>query len=302
MNQLHQLQFQIKMNDKIIEIINCGFLYGHGRDHRYRPVLVINAKVYKKFKDTYSTEEWVIAVMYFIEYCISRLTIPGQVENWNIICDVDEVSVIFLPGDLKKIIEILQCNYRARLYVLFLLNMSFGVRMVWNMIKGMLDPNTEKKIKMIGSDKTPMFELINKNQIEKKFGGSAENVEKHYFPHIMPDDKVLDEKEDKKKLLMEEGEYCEFIEKNPQYIPSPYIEWEKKKIVFEHQEADDISVTTKAMSLSSKDSGSSSSKGVDEGFSISNENVGNGEIKNNIKKMNNHKKKPSIDFDKNNNK
>jgi len=132
-------------------------LYGHGRDNRFRPILVINAKIYKKYENKYSTEDWILAVIYFIEYIINNLLIPGQVEDWNIICDVADVSIVFLPGDLKKIIDILQCNYRARLYVMYLLNISFFINMFWKMIKVMLDPNTEKKIKMLKSDFKPIF-------------------------------------------------------------------------------------------------------------------------------------------------
>lgn len=235
--EFREKTFPIRVSDKIIEILNLGFLYGHGRDQRFRPLLVINAKVYKKYKDTYMIEEWVTAVMYFMEYLVNKLLVPGQVENWNTICDVDEVSVVFLPGNLKKIIEILQCNYRARLNVMYIMNISFFIKAFWNMIKGMLDPNTEKKIKMIGSDKNPMFEFINKNQVEIKFGGTAKNIESHFFPHIIPDASNLNEKENKNKYLMDENHYCEFIEKNNQYVRSPYIDFEKKleenKIIFE---------------------------------------------------------------------
>ena len=235
--EFREKTFPIKLNDKIIEILNLGFLYGHGRDQRFRPILIVNAKIYKKFKDNYVIDDWIISVMYFIEYIMNNLLVPGQVENWNIICDMDEVSVVFLPGDLKKIIEILQCNYRARLYVIYMMNISFFVKALWNMIKVMLDPNTEKKIKMIGNDKSLMFDFINKNQVEVKFGGTAKNVENYFFPHIIPDNNYLNEKEDKKSYLMPEKEYCDFIEKNPQYIKCPFIEYKRKdqedNIVFE---------------------------------------------------------------------
>jgi hypothetical protein len=228
--EFREKTYPIKVTYKIMEILNLGFLYGHGRDHKFRPILIINAKVYKKFKDTYSIEEWILAVMYFMEYLVNYLLIPGQVENWNIICDVEEVSVMFLPGDLKKIIEILQCNYRARLYVMYLMNISFFVKALWNMIKGMLDPNTERKIKMLGNDKSLMFEFINKNQVEKKFGGTAQNVENYFFPHIMPDFNFLNEKENKENYLMNEQEYIEFVQRNNNYKKCPYIENSYNKI------------------------------------------------------------------------
>ena len=66
---------------------------------------------------------------------------------------------VFIPGYLKKIVEILQCNYRARFNVIYIMNNSCFLKALWNIIKGMLDPNTEKKNRMIGKDKSLMFVL-----------------------------------------------------------------------------------------------------------------------------------------------
>jgi len=307
--------FPIKINDKVIEILNSGFLYSHGRDQRFRPILVINAKIYKKkHKDTYSTDDWVLAVMYFMEYIINNLVIPGQVENWNIICDVDEISVVFLPGDLKKIIEILQCNYRARLYVMYIVNISIWVKALWKVIKGMLDPNTEKKIRMIGSDNSQMFEFINKSQVEKRFGGTASNVEDAFFPHVNPDPNVFNAKEDRNKYLIDEESYCEFVEKNPQYVKSPYIDWEKRKaeskIVFEGEDTSssklppvDSSSNSSPFSTNTHDKVSVKSLNLkpDEIFDISSE-PSSTEISKSMKKINNNVRKPSISMDGNKNK
>jgi len=170
--------------------------------------------------------------------------------------------------------------------------------MVWNIIKGMLDPNTMKKIRMIGSDKSEIFDVINKNQIEKRFGGTAENVEKYFFPHVMPDDKILDVKEDKKGFLVTEDEYCEYVEKNTEYGKSPYIEWEKKKIIFEQITEQLESTDMKSPTLNSKESMSTGtgSKGNGEDYVASYETKSSTEIKDSLKKMNNHRKKPSIDM------
>ena len=113
---------------------------------------------------------------------------------------------------------------------MYLMNISFFVKALWNMIKGMLDPNTERKIKMLGNDKSLMFEFINKNQVEKKFGGTAQNVENYFFPHIMPDFNFLNEKENKENYLMNEQEYIEFVQRNNNYKKCPYIENSYNKI------------------------------------------------------------------------
>jgi hypothetical protein len=67
-----------------------------------------------------------------------------------------------------------------------------------------IGPTVEAKATKIENDKgkyTDLFKLINKNQVEKKYGGNAENVEiGNYFPLSFQCNEYyseLDEKNDK---------------------------------------------------------------------------------------------------------
>jgi len=80
----------------------------------------------------------------------------------------------------------------------------------------------------------------------------------------MPDDKFLNENEDKKSFLVGEEEYCDFIGKNPNYEKSPHINWEKRKVE-KVSEYDNISEITQSNS-SNKPSQSTTVLPIDEGF------------------------------------
>lgn len=217
-----------KITKKGMEVLNCGFIYFHGRDNRFRPIMTINVSMYLKLCKKFVYEDWECAVVYLLDYAIRNLLIPGQVENWNLIIDLKDASVMNIPNDLKKIIKLLQNNFRSRLFINFILNTGKFVSFLWGVVKKMIDPSTERKIKIL---KEPylhqMFSFINPNQIEKKYGGKAENITSYFFPPVVPNNDFFKETDDIKKLFVTEEQYREIIRSNSSLIPSPFVDFKK---------------------------------------------------------------------------
>ena len=190
------ITFPIKLSNHHKEILNSGFIYIHGRDNRFRPIVILNPDIYVKNSKNYSLEDWILALAYFFNYTIQNLLIPGQVENWIIICDVANSSIVFLPKDLKTILNTLSQNFRCRLFSMFIINVSYFLQIIWSAIKNMLDPITQKKIKLLRNNECDikLFKYINKKQVENKFGGEAENLERQFFPPFFPSDDYFLEK------------------------------------------------------------------------------------------------------------
>lgn len=222
-----------KISSKVVELLNCGFMYIHGRDNCFRPVLVLNAGVYMKLKDKHPFEEWLNCVIFFMEYLINNLLIPGQIENWNIITDLGGVSLIFLPGDLKKIMGVLQSNYRCRLYVNFIIGMSTILRGIWAFVKSFLDETTVKKIRFLNDDTmSEIFEFINRDQVEERFGGTAKNIVaggNRCFPPIMPNNNCG---RTNNTVLISEEKYKEMHLKNQLTVTGDYYlkKWEREEL------------------------------------------------------------------------
>lgn len=210
--------------NKTMEILNIGYLYIHGRDNRFRPIIHINASVISKNTKKYNFNDWNQATIFFMEYTIKNLLLPGQIENWDIICDLKDVSVMSLPSDFKKILGILQNNYRCRLFKMFIINVGSFFNMMWTVIKKIIDNNTEKKIKILKKENLfEMFHTIHPSQIERKYCGEATDITSYFFPPIFPSDKYLSLEDDEKKLFVSEEEYRKKIMLNPSLIVSPYV-------------------------------------------------------------------------------
>ena len=230
-----------KITNKAMEILNIGFLYVHGRDHRFRPIIHINANIVTQNTKRFDFEDWNCATIYFMEYVIENLLLPGQIENWDIICDLKDVSVMSLPNDFKKILSMLQNNYRCRLFQIFIVNVGSFFNMMWGVIKKIIDKNTEKKIKILKAGNIlEIFEIINRSQIERKYCGEAENVKKYFFPPIFPSEVYLTEFENDEGFFVGEEEYKKILKENNKLVASPFIDFvneeNNKKIFIEGKE------------------------------------------------------------------
>jgi hypothetical protein len=127
---------------------------------------------------------------------------------------------------MKKIMGILQANYRCRLYVNYLLGMGSFLRGIWTMIKGMLDETTVRKIRILDDkDTADIFSFINEEQVEKRFGGKARDVVPQLhncFPPIMPSTNFLKSNDRKEDLLISESEYKIKYQKGLVSVTSEY--------------------------------------------------------------------------------
>lgn len=247
--------FPIKISENIKKILLSGFIYIFGRDNRYRPIIILRPSIFldlsKKNKEL-KYEDWMLSVVYLLDYCINYLLIPGQVEHWNIICDMNNVSLYSVPNDLKNLLGIIQNNYKFRLNKMFVLNLSTFAGILWSVIKGLMGENVQKKIKMINSKNNyaELYDSINRSQLENKYGGFAKNISLNYddyvkfnsklnqdqitsqdysqntfyYPPFMPSIDYLTEidKEEIYHILLTEEDYLSLIKKNKFIYQSPY--------------------------------------------------------------------------------
>lgn len=213
----------VPFDDDIKEILNSGFIYIHGRDNRFRPVIFLNPGRYNKEK--YKIENYQKTVKYFMEYISNNLILPGHLESWNIVVDCSEIQITKIPFDLKGLFEFIKGVYRCRLYKLYIVNMGMVFTMCWNIARMVIGGTIEAKATKVDSNDgsyDKLFERINRKQIEKKYGGEAEDLkEGEYFPVKFKCDEYFSEN-DEKKLERTELDYIE-VEGEVYYeIPDKY--------------------------------------------------------------------------------
>lgn len=86
----------------------------HGRDNRFRPILVLKAQELNNLK--LPSKEITELLTYFSEYLLSDVLLPGQVENWIMITDLTGIGVTNLPYNVIKELNLKDVERGFRFY------------------------------------------------------------------------------------------------------------------------------------------------------------------------------------------
>lgn len=181
------------------QLINSGFMYVHGRDKFFRPMVILNPTAllpFKKMGFDLIGDEIIKWSIFIIEYVINNLFLPGKIENYSIIVDVNKLGVTEIPkSTLGKIIDCLSKGYRYRSKRMYVLNTTFSIKLAWKVIESFMSVNMKNK--MVMTDKNTdkeLLEAFHPSQLEEKFGGNAPNCTKFWPPWVPSDEFGHDEK------------------------------------------------------------------------------------------------------------
>ena len=104
------------INNKILSVLNSGFLYVFGRDHHFRPIIIVSLKTCKTLisKKNMTFEDISESIIYLVNYILKYMIIPGQIENWVIFVDFKNIGLSDM-SEFKKILSVLN-KHRGRVY------------------------------------------------------------------------------------------------------------------------------------------------------------------------------------------
>jgi len=193
----------INIDQKLEEFLNSGFLYVHGRDHKFRPIVVFN--VNQIDPKNFDFELIINALTFWFEYVIDEWMLPGQVENWIFITNLKGMGLSHMANQsVRKLFVYLQENYKCRLYKMYLINAPSSVYVPWSIAKKFLDGDTVEKVNFCKSQApSDLFTHTNRSQVEEKFGGSAPNATQ-FWPPIVPSNDYFVSSSDAKNLMSKE--------------------------------------------------------------------------------------------------
>jgi hypothetical protein len=167
-------------------LLNEGVFYIHGRDNRYRPLVVLDiAKVNLKM---HSVDDYTYLLCFILTYIMDVMLVPGQVENWIVISDLAHKGVFGLPtGAIKRILTVLLENFRCRLAQNYILNAPSSMTFMWMIAKAVLDARTLAKCNVLGTNYSDrMLGHFAHHQIEQRYGGTAPNLTSFWPPYVPP--------------------------------------------------------------------------------------------------------------------
>ena len=124
-----------------------GLQYNHGRDRHFRPIIIFRASELTDSKINH--DEAIKASFYSSFYFIDRLLVPGKVENWNLILDLNSLAISKLPIKFMiKFIQLLQDHEKCRTKLFFVLNVTFAIRLVYRILSPFIDDSIKENLKL----------------------------------------------------------------------------------------------------------------------------------------------------------
>lgn len=201
-------------------ILNTGVIYSLGRDTNLRPIFQFNLSKFK-FKD-YSPKDFKEALGFYLDYVLDNMMQPGQIEQWVTIMDFTGFGMFSQPLDAIR--ELfgwlsLQSGMRTRIYQNYLLHTPNSFKLIYKVVKYFLDKRTQDGINILKSGHyDQIWTHINKDQVEKKFGGNVETLVKDFWPPKSPNDNFYvpkdtsDLAEDEISKFVTNEEYLEMFE------------------------------------------------------------------------------------------
>ena len=178
------------INDKIVSLLNSGFLYVFGRDHHFRPIIVCSIKTCTNLfsKNIYSLEDISQSIIYLVTYILKYLLIPGQIENWVIFVDFKDVGLSDI-AEFKQILGTLS-KFRGRVFRNYIVNIGGFLKIAVKAALKVFGSSSSKKLRILGSDELHKIqEIISPDNIQKQYGGLAPDIipgGNNLFPPIMP--------------------------------------------------------------------------------------------------------------------
>ncbi|OMJ85670.1 hypothetical protein SteCoe_12939 [Stentor coeruleus] len=171
---------------KIYTMLNEGFLYIHGRDRYFRPLIVLD--VPKIDMKKHSVQDYMDLTIFTMQFVKEHMLIPGKVENWVNIVEMGKLGIRDIPfKPMVKLLGTLQKIFKCRLAHSFVLNPPSSIYYMWTCVKPFIDKATQEKVvfENKGYSET-MLNMCALDQIEKRFGGKAPNATT-FWPPNFPD-------------------------------------------------------------------------------------------------------------------
>jgi len=104
--------------DPIKDILREGIIYGYKRDKCFRPIIMINCE--KILKNANKIDLLVSATNFFLDYVINNAMVPGKIESWTTIFDLNTIGATQMSNkNIQQIVKVMQKNYPGRLFRFF---------------------------------------------------------------------------------------------------------------------------------------------------------------------------------------
>lgn len=82
--------YPLPYDDAIKGMLRQGVIYGYKRDKMQRPIIIVDCA--KILKNASQIDLLVMATNFFLDYTIQHAMVPGKIESWTTIFDLNTIG------------------------------------------------------------------------------------------------------------------------------------------------------------------------------------------------------------------
>ena len=166
------------------EHLKAGCVYLNGRAKvGQQPMVVFRWK--RLINITKSLKVQVGFAEYICDHIIKTYMVPGKVETWISIFDMEGLTVSDFGNmaEFRKYDEEFLRNFMGRDHRMIVCNTPAVINGLWKMMYSWLDVFTQQKITVTNDVKSELLKYTDIDQIEKHYGGNKDDITS-YWPEL----------------------------------------------------------------------------------------------------------------------
>ncbi|KAH7647168.1 hypothetical protein FG379_002859 [Cryptosporidium bovis] len=166
----------------VFDDLNLGAIYWHGRDSKYRPILIVKLEKLDVFEGDIERIQKLLC--FCLEFFLKYLQVAGRIENWDVIIDLYGKGITDLPIQvLKSVLSLVNTRYKMRLYRMFIVNCPKLINVVSSALLAAIPGSTTRKVRFIDEPfSEEMTGLIPPEQLETIYGGTCPEINENFYP------------------------------------------------------------------------------------------------------------------------
>jgi hypothetical protein len=140
-------------SNKWMQMAKEGAIYFCGRDKHLRPILVLRpSRIKSEWHNEDDCDEFIKMLVFYNEFMIRYMLVPGVVENLSVIFDCDGIQIGWNTASMaKQINTVLSGHYNGRVFRFFVANPPWMMSVLMGIAKPLLSARQQAKITILDS-------------------------------------------------------------------------------------------------------------------------------------------------------
>lgn len=173
-----------------IQFLKHGIVYVCGRDKHLRPIFVVRCgRILPSMMNEKDCGIFIKTLAFYVEYVIRFMMMPGVIENFSILFDMEGFKMGWNTMKLlKQIYNVFNTHYNGRVVRFYVLNPPSFISFLLAIFRPLMTERQKQKLLLInsGDSLASVHDLVASSQLERRYGGARPEIDSFYPLSLNP--------------------------------------------------------------------------------------------------------------------